>query len=217
MADIFEQLREALLGKTAFLLWAFIILAVAYLIARRIRANRQAAAEAGGPANYVSPRTVAIYGVLTALAAAVTYASYLPFSPTKGYFNIGDSMVFFSALTFGWRAGSICGGIGSAAADILLGSGIYAPITLVAKGAEGLVSGRLGRMGNRWVTIIGIAAGGSCMIAGYFLGEYFLLDVGFGKALAEVPINVVQAAFGGTIGLLLSAAVKRSYPKLNTD
>src|SRR4030067_2130971 len=98
------------------------------------------------PAGYMSPSSVALYGVLTALTAAVTYASYTPFSPTKGYFNLGDSMVFFSALAFGWRAGAICGGIGSAAADILLGIGYFAPITLVAKGSGGLGAGALGRV-----------------------------------------------------------------------
>lgn len=168
------------------------------------------------PAKFVSPKTVAVYGVLTALTAAITYASYTPFSPTKGYFNLGDSMVFFSALAFGWKAGMICGGIGSAAADILLGSGIYAPITLVAKGAEGYVAGVIGRLrgGRTWAVALGIGAGGACMIAAYFFGELFLLDVGLGKALAEVPINVGQVVLGGTIGALLSYYVKKSYPSL---
>ncbi len=171
---------------------------------------------AGRPANFVSPKTVAIYGVLTALTAAITYASYTPFSPTKGYFNLGESMVFFSALTFGWRAGAICGGIGSAAADVLLGSGIYAPFTLIAKGTEGFVAGVLGRMkGNRrWVVPVAIGAGGACMIVTYFLAELFLLDVGLGKALAEVPINIGQVVIGGIIGALLSHYVTKSYPSL---
>lgn len=168
------------------------------------------------PAKYVSPRTVALYGVLTALTAAITYASYTPFSPTRGYFNLGESMVFFSALTFGWSAGAICGGIGSAAADILLGSGIYAPITFMAKGAEGLVSGLIARRGATKAVVIAIAigVGGACMITGYFLYELFILDVGLGKALAEVPINVAQVVIGGTIGALLYFYVRKSYPKV---
>ena len=85
-------------------------------------------------AGFVSPKTVALYGVLTALTAAITFVTFVPFAPTKGYFNMGDSMVFFSAFAFGWRAGAICGGVGSAAADVLLGSGYFAPYTLVAKG-----------------------------------------------------------------------------------
>jgi uncharacterized membrane protein len=174
---------------------------------------------ASRPAGFVSPKVVAVYGVLTALTAAITYASYTPFSPTKGYFNLGDSMVFFSALAFGWHAGAICGGIGSAAADILLGSGVYAPITLVAKGAEGLVSGAIGRVrgGKSWAVALGIGAGGACMILTYFLGELLLLNVGLGKALAEVPINVAQVVLGGTIGALLSYYVKRSYPALTAQ
>lgn len=232
------------------------------------------ASTSGKPARFVSPRTVALYGVLTALTTAVTYASYTPFSPTKGYFNLGDSMVFFSALTFGWRAGMICGGVGSAVADVLLGSGIYAPITLVAKGAEGFVSGSLGRrkpsgiwvlitgayLGvlasllslkihwpdpwtslNEWYlpiavlfivvvivygiamafrerftfwtpVLLGIVVGGTCMVVTYFMGEYFLLNVGLGKALLEVPVNVGQVLLGGLIGALLSYYVKKSYP-----
>src|SRR4030066_814924 len=93
------------------------------------------------PAGYMSPSSVAVYGVLTALTAAITYASYTPFSPTKGYFNLGDSMVFFSALAFGWRAGAICGGIGSAAGGIFLGSGLFSPNPLVAKGGGGRARG----------------------------------------------------------------------------
>jgi len=170
------------------------------------------ALDSSKPAKFVSPKAVALYGILTALTAAITYASYTPFSPTKGYFNLGDSMVFFSALAFGWRAGAICGGVGSAAADILLGSGIYAPITLVAKGAEGFVSGVIGRMhgGNKWAMAMGIAAGGACMIVAYFFGELWIIDVGLGKALAEVPVNVGQVVLGGTIGALLTYYVRRS-------
>ena len=62
--------------------------------------------------------------------------------------------------------------------------------------------------------ILGIAAGGAVMVVSYFLGEYFLLSVGLGKALAEVPINVAQVVIGGTIGGLLSFYVRRSYPAL---
>jgi uncharacterized membrane protein len=168
------------------------------------------------PANYVSPRTVALYGILTALTTAITYASFAPFSPTKGYFNLGDSMVFFSALAFGCRAGAICGGVGSAAADVLLGFGIFAPVTLVAKGGEGFVAGVISRSGKgkQWAVVLGIAAGGALMITTYFFAEWLFLDVGFGKALAEIPINIGQVAFGGTIGAGLTHMIRKSYPTL---
>lgn len=167
-----------------------------------------------GGAGFVSPRTVALYGMLTALTAAITFATYIYFSPTKGYFNMGDSMVFFSAFAFGWRAGAICGGVGSAAADVLLGAGFFAPYTFVAKGSEGLVAGLIDRLdsGSRWARTLGIAAGGACMVTTYLLSEVYLLDFGWAAALAEAPGNVIQVIVGGTVGSLLAWYVKRVYP-----
>lgn len=158
------------------------------------------------PAKFVSPKVVALYAILTALTTAVTMTLVIPL-PTRGYYNVGESMVFFAAFTFGWRAGMICGGIGSAAADLLLGYGFFAPITLVAKGTEGLVAGVIANIkgGAPWARIAGIWAGGSCMVATYFFAEWIFL--GFGVALTELPANVFQVLLGGLIGLMLSQAV----------
>ncbi|MDQ1371607.1 MAG: hypothetical protein QG582_521 [Candidatus Thermoplasmatota archaeon] len=171
---------------------------------------------ASGDAKFVSPKTVALYGVLTALTAAITIMTVIPFPPTKGYFNLGEAMVFFSAFTFGWRAGLICGGVGSAAADLIIGFGMFAPTTLVAKGAEGLVAGVLGRIkgGKPWAYALGIACGGACMVTTYFLSEWLIMDYAFAVAVAEIPTNIAQVTIGGTVGTLLSHAVKRSMPSL---
>jgi uncharacterized membrane protein len=168
-------------------------------------------------ARFVSPKVVALYGVLGALTAAITMSTVVYFAPTKGYFNLGDAVVFFSALTFGWRTGAICGGFGSAAADILLGSGYFAPLTLVAKGTEGMVAGFINRLGKgrKAAVAAGIAAGGACMVATYFFGELLLLNVGLGAALMESVGNTFQVIVGGTLGSLLSIYVKKSYPAIS--
>lgn len=169
--------------------------------------------QSGPPAKFVSPRAVAVIGVLTALTTAVTMSLAIPFPPTRGFFNLGDSIVFFTALIFGWRAGAICGGIGSAAADILLGYGLFFPITLVAKGTEGLVAGAVGKSkgGRVWVKGMGIALGGVCMVTSYFLGEW--LYFGVGVAIAEIPINIAQVSIGGTIALAISYPVSAFLQK----
>ena len=167
------------------------------------------------PAAFISPAAVALIAVLTALTTAVTMTLAVPFPPTKGFFNLGDTMVFFSALTFGWRAGAICGGIGSAAADVLLGYGTFAPVTLIAKGSEGLVYGAIGSRGKVWRRVVGVAAGGACMITGYFIGEIFYF--GIGPAIAEIPVNVVQVTVGGSIGLAVShlvVNVLKEFPRI---
>ena len=165
-------------------------------------------------AGFVSPKTVALYGVLTALTTAITFATFVYFAPTKGYFNMGDSMVFFCAFAFGWRAGAICGGVGSAVADVLLGAGFFAPYTLMAKGSEGLVAGVIGRIrgGDKYAKVLGVAAGGTCMVLTYLLSEVYLLQAGWPAALAEAPGNVLQVVVGGTVGTLLAWYVKRAYP-----
>ena len=80
---------------------------------------------------------------LTVVVALITLFIRIPL-PSRGYFNFGDVAVVFSGLVLGslsrkrnfwWGAGA--GGIGAALADIIGGFGMFAPITLVAKGAEG--------------------------------------------------------------------------------
>jgi len=166
------------------------------------------------PAGFISPIAVALIAVLAALTTAVTMTLAVPFPPTKGFFNLGDAIVFFSALTFGWKAGFIAGGIGSAAADILLGYGFFAPITFVAKGAEGLVCG-IFKGGPNWTRVLGVVAGGTCMVVGYFVGEVLLY--GIGPALAEIPVNIVQVTVGGSIGLALSymvLTILKEFPRI---
>jgi len=64
---------------------------------------------------------------------------YIPSS--EGFFNIGESIVYLSAILFGPYIGALSGGIGSMAADLLLGYPNYAPGTLVIKGIEGFIVG----------------------------------------------------------------------------
>jgi len=89
-----------------------------------------------------------IIAVFTALVCIVT-ASFTVYVPaTKGYFNIGESMVYVAAILFGPFVGAFAGGVGSLLADVLLGYYYYAPATLVIKAIEGLVVGFLSRRGR---------------------------------------------------------------------
>ncbi|MHA1819253.1 MAG: ECF transporter S component [Promethearchaeota archaeon] len=85
----------------------------------------------------------AIITVMTSLTTVMTMiiAVYIPSS--NGFFNIGESMVYLSALLFGPIIGGISGGVGSAIADLFLGYYQYAPGTLVIKGLEGFIVGTL--------------------------------------------------------------------------
>lgn len=71
------------------------------------------------------------------------FSIYVP--STRGFFNIGETMVYTAALLFGPIIGAFAGGVGSGFADLLLGFWHYAPATLVIKAIEGGLVGVLGR------------------------------------------------------------------------
>ena len=83
--------------------------------------------------------------VFTALVfvATTVFSVYVP--QTRGFFNIGEIMVFATALLLGPVVGAFAGGVGSMLADIALGYWYYAPATLVIKACEGGLVGLISR------------------------------------------------------------------------
>lgn len=88
---------------------------------------------------------LSITAVFTALTTAATMVFSISVPQTRGFFNIGDSMVYVSAFLFGPFVGAFSGGVGSAIADVLLNYPHYAPATLIIKACEGGVVGVLAR------------------------------------------------------------------------
>ncbi len=75
--------------------------------------------------------------------ATTIFSVYVP--QTRGFFNIGETMVFIAALLLGPVIGAFAGGVGSMLADIFLGYWYYAPATLIIKACEGGLVGLLSR------------------------------------------------------------------------
>jgi uncharacterized membrane protein len=92
----------------------------------------------------VSSRTVATTAIFTAFTAAVTMSLAIYIPATRGYFDIGEIMVYVTAMLMGPRIGAFAGGVGSAISDAILAP-VYAPGTLVIKGTEGFLVGYLTR------------------------------------------------------------------------
>ena len=87
---------------------------------------------------------VASTAVFTAFVAAATSVFSVTIPATNGYFNVGEIMVYTSALLMGPYVGAFAGGVGSMISDLSLGYPYYAPGTLVIKGLEGFLVGYLG-------------------------------------------------------------------------
>ena len=151
---------------------------------------------------------------LTVVVALMTLFVRIPL-PSRGYFNFGDVAVVFSGLVLGQMAqrrkflwGTAAGGVGSALADIIGGFGMFAPITLVAKGMEGglcaLASGK--PRSFRWAFLV---LGGVSMVAGYFIAETLMPNIGLQGAVSEIVPNLIQAAGGIAGGTLTYGAFRR--------
>jgi uncharacterized membrane protein len=159
------------------------------------------------------PRDIALTAVMTAATAAVTMVLSIPFPPTRGYFNLGDAMVMLAGLLFGARLGGIAGGVGSAISDVLLGYGYFAPLTLLIKGTEGLLTGLIGNNKKLSYKVAGVIAGAIAMLVGYFSVETPLY--GIGPALAELlTINSLQVGSGAIVSLIICQAILRAYPDI---
>jgi uncharacterized membrane protein len=157
----------------------------------------------------MSTRDLAAVAIMGALTTVVTMF-FIPFVPTGGFFNLGDAVVVTTALIFGPIVGALAGGVGSALADILLGYGAFAPYTLVIKGLEGFVVGKIAGTSEKTSTmkmVIAWLAGGIVIVAGYWVAEAFIMGLGVPAATAEIIINVPQA-IGSVIGIPVSIAVK---------
>jgi uncharacterized membrane protein len=239
----------------------------------------------------VTSRTLAGAAIFTAFVFAVTF-SFAATTSTGGYFDVGEIMVYISALVMGPYVGAFAGGVGSMFSDALLAPQ-FAPGTLVIKAGEGFIVGYLGkeafgdlpgrlgkktgvllglmvaavvfvtgvaafpdislslgqsgltptastpdvplswgvwmllgavafvatlalcsRIGPRftWVSLA-ILAGGAEMVAGYFLYETQVLQLGLVAPTAEIPVNVLQAVVGLVIAPPVAARVEGAFSK----
>lgn len=146
--------------------------------------------------------------ILAGVTAALTMLVRIPIPGTGGYLNLGDMAVVFCGLFLGGRWGAIAGGVGSAAADLIGGFFIFAPVTLLAKGLEGFIAGTLGAKRSFW---LGLAV--ATMVLVYFVAEIFLPGMGWSAAISELPFNIIQASVGAIGGLTIHKGVVLAFPK----
>ena len=153
--------------------------------------------------------------VFTAFVAAATmvFSVYVP--ATRGYFNIGEVMVYTCAILLGPFVGAFAGGVGSMISDIALGYTVFAPATLVIKAAEGFIVGYLSRKAvvrSKWqwrifTCAVGVGVG---LLVGFIGMTYYVGDVEanlglpfLGSQVVTFHIPVVFWIVVGTLALVL--------------
>ncbi len=160
-------------------------------------------------------KTVAFSADFAAAVAIATIALSFPIGGGLGYLNFGEIVIYTAAFLFGSIVGGLAGGVGAAAADILLGWALWAPITLVGKGIEGFVVGKVS--GNSVKSkLLAVALGAPFMIGAYFLSAIYLS--GWPYALfSELPTDIIQAVVGAAIAIPISHLLQTYVPQLKND
>lgn len=162
----------------------------------------------------VRARTATITAVSIAIVVLLVYIVRIPVPATGGFWHTGAIGEVFVAVAFGPVIGAIAAGVGAALADLLAGYASFAPLTLFAHGATGLIAGWIGwRKSWRWM-LLGWILGGLAQVAIYFLGEATLYGFGVAGAAVELVGNFVQVGLG-IFGVLLFLQVRRAYPQIS--
>ena len=162
--------------------------------------------------------------VLLATVTLTTAFVVIPVGPA-GFFSLSDIAVVFSGLFIAYFLNDqgkkslllisfLVAGVGAGAADIFLGYGIWAPITLVAKGLEASMA-YLSLKRKGVFHLLFLVLGGLFMVATYFIGQAFFLstDGGVELALSGISTNLLQALAGLFAGRILFMVAQKIIKK----
>ena len=157
-------------------------------------------------------RKLVLSAMFAALSCAATMVIQIPIA--TGYLNFGDSLCLLAGWILGPWYGFAAAGLGSALADLLAGYGAYVPATFVIKGLVALIAALLLRLVRKagmpavWQLALSALPAEAAMVLGYFSFETLVLGE-TAAAAAAVPNNLLQAAAGSVLAVLLEQAVCR--------
>ncbi|WP_277584040.1 ECF transporter S component [Psychrobacillus antarcticus] len=137
----------------------------------------------------------------------------LPITANGGLVHLGTAVLFISSILFGPKKGAIAGAVGMGLFDLVGPWILWTPITLVARGLQGYIVGKIawskGRNGsslalNLIATIVSIPF----MLGIYYLGEAIIFKSWIIPA-ASIPGNIVQNVVGLCIAIPVCVVLKK--------
>lgn len=154
-------------------------------------------------------RTLVTASMLAALIFIVTFQVAIPVPSTSAYVNMGDSIIYATAMLIGAPWAAIAAALGSALADWAIGFPVYIPATLIIKGLMGFVCATLLKRNIKLPKyILSCIIGGAIMVAGYAAYELILMG-GWGYVGATIIPNLIQWVGGVAAAIALYYPVKR--------
>ncbi len=150
-------------------------------------------------------KRMTLCGLMCAIVVITTMFAAVPIPGVQGaYANAGDAAVYGAAYLLGSPWGVIVAAAGSCLADVLLGSALYAPATLVIKGLMALIAARLLKKGG--MRMLKLLVSGMVMVAGYL--AYECIIYGASVAVLSIPANLIQALLGAVLGSMVIKGIE---------
>ncbi len=169
-------------------------------------------------APYSSTRTRQL--VITAMSIALVLVATmfinikLPIAPNGGLIHMGTAMLFLIAILFGPRTALIAGAIGMGLFDLISGWTLWAPFTIVARGLQGYIVGRIAwssryKGDNPGLNIFAMIVSAPVMLAVYYVCEGILYS-NWVAPVASIPGNITQNVVGILVAIPVGIALKKT-------
>ncbi|MFP7280460.1 ECF transporter S component [Exiguobacterium indicum] len=169
-------------------------------------------------APYSSTRTRQL--VITAMSIALVLVATLfiniklPIASSGGLVHMGTAMLFLIAILFGPRTALIAGAIGMGLFDLISGWTLWAPFTIVARGLQGYIVGRIAwssryKGDNPGLNIFAMIVSAPVMLAVYYICEGILYS-NWVAPVASIPGNITQNVVGILVAIPVGIALKKT-------
>ena len=157
--------------------------------------------------------------VISAMLIALVFVSTsflnirLPIAANGGLVHLGTAMLFIISILFGPKKGALAGAIGMGLFDLVSGWTLWAPFTLIARGIQGYIVGKIAwgfnHKGKKLTfNIIAVIVSIPFMLAGYYICEAILFS-NWMIPFASIPGNLVQNVVGIAIAIPVCSVLKK--------
>ena len=138
----------------------------------------------------------------------------LPIKANGGLVHLGTGMLFIASILFGPKKGAMAGAVGMGLFDMVGGWLIWAPITIVARGLQGFIVGKIAwandRKGDSVVfNIVAMIVSMPVMLAVYYIGEVILYN-NWVAPLASIPGDMIQNLLGLVVAIPVCLFLKKT-------
>lgn len=151
-------------------------------------------------------KLMCISGIFAALVFVIT--AYLHIPTYNGYVHCGDGLIFLAACILPMPYSIVVGALGALLADLLTGFAIWAPGSMLIKGALAALFSYKAKKILTTKNLIMLLPAALISVAGYYLYEA-LITGNFVASLAGIPASIIQAVASSIVFVVSGVAMDK--------